>query len=432
MHKKIVSLTIPNIITNLSVPLLGLVDTALMGNLESEAYLGAIGLGSMIFNFVFWGFGFLRMGTTGFTAQAHGKQGFAESFYTLIRALTVAILGAVLLISFQYLIAELSFYLIEGSQKVENLAQSYFYIRIYAAPATISIYALSGWFLGMQNAKIPMVIALTVNLANIAFNLFFIKVLHMTSDGVALGTVIAQYLGLIVGLLMYLKHYRSFNQYWNISTIFQNTALLKFFKVNQDIFIRTMALLLTFSFFQAESARFGDTILAVNTVLLQFTTLLAFGIDGLAYAAEALVGKYIGAKDKKSLLKVTKLLFIWAMLFASLFSLSYFLFFDTIIQFLTNNPVVIQATQAFLVWIVIAPLINTPCFIWDGIYIGATASKTMRNNMILATFFCFLPTYYLTVDTLENHALWLALSIFMSVRSLGLTLLAKKVIFKHF
>lgn len=430
MNQKILSLAIPNIITNLSVPLLGLVDTALMGHLESEAYLGAIGLGSMIFNFVFWAFGFLRMGTTGFTAQAYGNKDFVESFYTLIRALTVAILGAVILISTQYFIAELSFYLIRGSQKVEDLAQSYFYIRIYAAPTTISIYALSGWFLGMQNAKIPMLIASTVNLANIAFNLFFIKVLHMTSDGVALGTVIAQYLGLLVGVFMYLKHYRNFKQYWNFSIIFQKTALLKFFNVNQDIFIRTMALLFTFSFFQAESARFGNTILAVNTVLLQFTTLLAFGIDGLAFATEALVGKYVGAKDTKSLSKVIKLVFIWAMLLAGVFSLSYFLFFNTIIQLLTNNSTVIQATQAFLVWIVLAPLVNTPCFIWDGVYIGATASKAMRNNMLLATFFCFLPTYYFTANALENHALWLALSIFMMVRGLGLTFLAKKVVFR--
>lgn len=430
MHKKILALAVPNIITNLSVPLLGLVDTALMGHLDSEAYLGAIGLGSMIFNFVFWGFGFLRIGTTGFTAQAYGNKDFAESFYTLIRALTVAILGAILLILFQYFIAALSFYLIEGSQKVERLAQSYFYLRIYAAPATISIYALSGWFLGMQNAKIPMIIALTVNLANIAFNLLFIKVFGMTSDGVALGTVIAQYLGLVVGVLMYFKHYSNFNQYWDLRVIFQKTALFKFFKVNQDIFIRTMAILFTFSFFQAESARFGDTILAVNTVLLQFITLLSFGIDGLAYAAEALVGKYIGAKDRNSLVKVIKLLFIWAMLLASIFSLTYFLFFDVIIQFLTNNSVVIQATKAFLIWIVIAPLINTPCFIWDGIYIGATASKAIRNNMVLATFFCFLPTYYFTVNQLNNHALWLALSVFMMFRGLGLTLLSKKLIFR--
>ncbi|MCK5168827.1 MAG: MATE family efflux transporter, partial [Bacteroidales bacterium] len=311
MNRRILNIAIPNIISNITVPLLGIVDLALVGHLESKVYIGAIALGSMIFNFIYWGFSFLRMGTAGFAAQSYGKKDFRESFYILYRALFVGFIGAIFLLIIQKPIDLLSFFIINGSDEVEFFARQYFYIRIWAAPATIALYSISGWYIGMQNAKIPMIIAITVNLLNIGFNFLFIKVFGMKSDGVALGTVLAQYLGLIVGLIFLSKSSKRLKQYLNFKEILQINALKKFFNVNKDIFIRTISLVFALSFFTAKSAKYGDTLLAVNTLLLQFFMIYAHVVDGFAFAGEALAGKYFGARDKTNLIKVSKLLFYW-------------------------------------------------------------------------------------------------------------------------
>ncbi len=430
MNRRILRLAIPNIISNLTVPMLSFVDTALMGHLGDPAYIGAIAIGGMIFNFVFWGFGFLRMGTTGFTAQALGKHRLDESFFVLARALSVAGTGAFLLIIFQYPIAELSFYLVKASDEVERLARTYFYIRIYAAPATIASYALLGWFLGMQNATVPMLISIVVNVANVVFNLWFVQYLGMTSDGVAWGTVIAQYIGLVITLGIFLAYNRKLLKYWLPEAIYQKQALLQFFQVNNDILLRTLALLFAFSFFYAESATYGDVLLAVNSVLLQFNVMLAFGVDGFAYAAESLVGKYVGAHDPRLLRKAIRYLFAWGMGLAVIFTLGYGLGYEAILYVLTDQQEVIERSQPFVIWILLAPLVNSVCFIWDGIYIGATASKAMRNSTFIATFLVFLPTYYLTESYLGNHALWLAMTLFMVTRGIALSWLAPKYIYR--
>lgn len=429
MNHKILKLAIPNIISNITVPLLGLVDTALMGHLESEIYIGAIALGGMIFSFVFWGFGFLRMGTTGFTAQAIGRKEPDEVFYILVRAIGVALIGAFLILGFQYPIAEFSFYILAGSREVEALARDYFYIRVYAAPATISLYAITGWYLGRQNAQVPLLISVVVNLANILLNLYFVKHLGMKAEGVALGTLGAQYIGLFLALLLiYLKQSRLL-MYWNPARIFQKAALVEFFRVNNDILIRTLVLLFTFSFFYAESARLGNTLLAVNSLLLQFNIMLAYAIDGFAFAAESIIGEYYGARDRHSLRRSIQRIFYWGMGLALIFTLVYGLFYPQLLALLTNQEWILQLSYGYVFWVILAPLINSPCFIWDGIYIGATASRAMRNSMLLATFLVFFPSYYLSVNMLGNHALWLAMSLFMISRGLSLQFLAKKHIY---
>lgn len=429
MNKKILNIAIPNIISNVTIPLLGIVDLALIGHLDSKVYIGAIAIGSMIFNFIYWGFSFLRMGTSGFAAQSFGKKDFRESFYILYRALFVGLGGAIFLLIMQKPIDLLSFFIINGSDEVEFFARQYFHIRIWAAPATIAIYSISGWYIGMQNAKIPMIIAITINVLNIAFNILFIKVFGMKSDGVALGTVLAQYLGLIVGLLFLSNHLKRLKLYFNKKEILNRTALKRFFNVNRDIFIRTMSLVFALSFFTAKSAKYGDTLLAVNTLLLQFFTIYAYIVDGFAYAGEALSGKYYGARDKINLNKVTKLLFYWGLILSIIFTLAYYFGDNILLRILTNNTEVIQNIQPYLFWVYIIPVLTFGAFIWDGIFIGVTASVSMRNAMLFSTFLVFLPSYFLLHHYFYNHGLWAAFMLFMIARFVSLSISAPKAIY---
>ncbi len=430
LNRRILNIAIPNIISNITVPLLGIVDLALVGHLESKVYIGAIALGSMIFNFIYWGFSFLRMGTGGFAAQSYGKKDFQESFYILYRALLVGFIGAVFLLIIQKPIDLLSFFIINGSDEVEFFARQYFYIRIWAAPATIALYSISGWYIGMQNAKIPMIIAITVNLLNVGFNVLFIKVFGMKSDGVALGTVLAQYLGLIAGLIFLSKNSKRLKQYLNFKEILQLNALKKFFNVNKDIFIRTISLVFALSFFTAKSAKYGDTLLAVNTLLLQFFMIYAHVVDGFAFAGEALAGKYFGARDKFNLIKVSKFLFYWGLLMAGIFTIAYYFGDNLLLKILTDNTEVINNIQPYLFWIYLIPVITFGAFIWDGIFIGVTASASMRNAMLISTFLVFIPSYFILHHYFYNHGLWAAFMLFMIARFVTLSLYAPKAIFR--
>ena len=429
VNKQILRLAIPNIISNLSVPMLSVVDTALMGHLPNSWSIGAVAIGSMIFNFVYWGFGFLRMGTTGLTAQARGRENDTESSMILTRALLVAGTAAVFLLVFQYFIAEITFSLIHASDKVEYFAKNYFYIRIFAAPATLALYALTGWFLGMQNARFPMFVTIFVNLLNVAFDAWFVLGLGMGSDGAAWGTVISQYAGLALAFYFLKRYFPNYIRRFSAAQILHKNELIRFFKLNGDIFIRTLCLIFTFSFFTAQSASLGDKILAVNSILIQLWSVFSYGIDGFAYAAESLTGRFIGAKNETLLRKTVRLIFYWGTGLGAAFSLVFFLLGREIISLFTNQTAIISTTVHYLGWTIAAPLINSFSYIWDGIYIGAAASKAMRNSMLLALFVFFLPVYYISVPYLGNNGMWLALVSFMAVRGISLTLLAKKHIF---
>lgn len=429
MNKRILNIAVPNIISNITVPLLGIVDLALVGHLKSEVYIGAIALGSMIFNFIYWGFSFLRMGTSGFTAQSFGKKDFQESFTILYRALFVGLIGSIILLIIQKPIDLLSFFIINGSDEVEFFARQYFHIRIWAAPATIAIYSISGWYIGMQNSKIPMLIAITINIINIGFNIFFVKFMGMKSAGVALGTVLAQYSGLILGIIFLLKQKKRLKKYFLIKNIIQKNALKIFFKVNKDIFIRTISLVIALSFFTAKSAKFGDTLLAVNTLLLQFFTLFSYVVDGFAYAGEALAGRYFGAKNKQGLLKVTKLLFYWGLLLSLIFTLIYYFGDQALLKILTDNRDVIENIKPYLIWVYLIPILSFGAFIWDGIFIGVTASAGMLNAMLISTFLIFIPSYFILHHFFQNHGLWAAFILFMISRFITLSIMAPKAIF---
>ena len=421
MNKKILDLAIPNIISNITIPLLGMVDLAIMGHLESEIYIGAIAIGGMMFNFLYWGFGFLRMGTTGFTAQAWGAKNLNKITEILIQSLSIAILGSLLLILLQIPIEWLSFKLINGSFEVEHEAAKYFYVRIWAAPATLGLYAFYGWFIGMQNTKAPMVIAILINIFNIGFNLLFVYYFNMRSDGVALGTVISQYLGLITAIFIFSRFYKKLFKYIKFSALKKVQDIKYFFRVNANIFIRTLCLLFVFTFFTTHSANTSDRILSINTLLLQFLFIFSYFIDGFAHAAEALVGKYFGANKTDDLKKVVRLLFKWGISLSIPFSIAYFLFGKNLLFILTDNTEIIEDSAQYLIWIGILPLLSFAAFIWDGIFVGVTASKAMRNTMLLSAFLIFLPCFYFLKVHFGNHGLWIAMNLFMLSRGLLLT-----------
>lgn len=426
MNREILRLALPNIVTNITVPLLGMVDLSLMGHLDDEQYIGAIAVGGMIFNFLYWGLGFVRMGTTGFTAQAYGRGDREESLHTLARAFVVGVGAGLLLVVLQRPIAWLSFAIINGSAGVEALARSYFNIRIFAAPAVIGLLAINGWFIGMQNARIPMILALVINLLNIGFNILFVRYYHMNSDGVALGTLIAQYGGLLLGTWFFLKRHRDLLKLYDRTKIFMAEKLKSFFRVNSDIIIRTLCLIFVFSFFTARSAVINDTILAVNTLLMQFLLFFSFFQDGFAYAGEALTGRFIGAADAIRLRLLVRRLFVWGLCISLAFTLAYVLFPKAILHVLTDYTGVIAAAQPFLVWVFLVPLVSFAAFLWDGVYIGATASVAMRNAMLLSTLAVFLPSYYLLDRMFGNHGLWLAMLLFMAARGASLTVLYRR------
>ncbi len=430
MNKQIIRLAIPNIISNLSVPILGAVDIALMGRLASEQHLGAVAIGAAIFNMLYWGFGFLRMSTTGLTAQAHGANHQRESILILTRGLFVALVVSVLLILIQSFFAEISFYLIDTSTEVERLARQYFRIRIYAAPAALCIFVFHGWFLGVQNAQYPMILTVLMNVLNIGLNLYFVKAMGLKSNGVALGAVIAQYLGLVCTVILYLRKHGDMLQGWNLKEALYLPDLKRFFAISGDIFIRTLCLVFSHTFFTAKSAAVSDIILAVNTILLQFINFLAYAIDGFAFAAESLIGRYKGAVEMHNLRKAVRYLFIWGLCLAGVFSLIYGIFGHPLLYVFTNRTDIVRKALPYLIWIAISPIINAVAYLWDGIFLGATASKPMRNAMIISTLLVFLPAYYL-LKPLGNHGLWLALTLYSAARGLSLTGLAPKHIQKN-
>lgn len=438
MNRKILNLAIPNIISNISVPLLGIVDMALMGHLESDAYIGAIALGSLIFNFIYWGLAFLRMGTSGFTAQAWGRRDIPETIMVFSRAAFIAMIVSISLLILQKPIELLSFWLLKGESDVEQLASAYFRIRIWAAPATVGQFALLGFFLGMQNAKLPMTILVSSNLINIICNYTFVMKFGMGSDGVALGTVIAQYSGLLIALYFLRKYFSRLFKYVSIQAITRWKKLKIFLSVNKDIFIRTMCLVAVFTFFTSRSAsadKFDqgeDTILAVNSILMQFFMFFSFLIDGFAHASEALAGKYIGSKNKRSLDKFIRLVFLWGAGISFLFTAIYLFAGEGIFKLLTDNAKIISNAQPYFLWVVLIPVLSFAAFIWDGIFIGATAGVQMRNAMLISTVLIFFPAYFVLSKFIGNHGLWLAFILFMVSRGLTMTLLSKRAVYSKF
>lgn len=414
MNKEILRLAIPNVLSNISIPLLSTVDTALMGRL-SELHLGAVGIGAMIFNILYWNLGFLRMGTTGITAQAYGKKEVAEIIHTLGRAMLLVILLSSLLVLFQRPLATLMIQLMNISEEQIPMVRSYFFIRIWAAPATIALFAIMGWFFGMQNSVLPLVLTIVINVVNIIGSYYLVHTMEWGIAGVAWGTVLAQYVGVFVAAILFWTNYRSTLQAFNQKALYQWQALQSFLQINKDIFIRTVCLTTAFGFFYRQSAAQGASILAINVILLQFVNWMSYGVDGFAYASESLVGKYKGAGGGHQLKEAIRLSFFWGIGLALVYTVGYFFFSDLLLSLFTDQAHLLAASQSYLIWIILFPLIGTPCYIWDGVFIGLTASKAMRQTMLIAVAI-YIGSFYILPSSLSNHALWMALLLFMAAR----------------
>jgi len=415
------------ILSNISTPLLGLVDTAVLGHLDSEQFLAAVALGGVIFSFIFWGFGFLRMGTTGLTAQAYGEDDRGEINAVLFRAGILALFISCLLLLLHREIADISFSLMQSSRIVEQYAMQYFETRVLSAPATLSSYVLMGWFLGQQNVKVPLLVVLISNIINICLDLWFVYHLKMQVEGVALATVIAEYIGLAVGLLIALRRANKNKQFWHWSSLVNLGKFKAMLLINSHIFVRTWCLIFAFAFFTAQAAKMGAVVLAANTILMNFQTFMAYALDGFAHAAEALVGKAVGAKNKLMLRQAILTAGLWSFIIAILFSAVYFYFGRDIIDLLTSLESIRAMAYSYLPWLIIMPLVSFVCYLMDGVFIGAMLTKQMRNTMLFCLFCVFLPVWYHS-QSLGNMGLWLAMSLFMLARSLSMLIVVKNKI----
>ena len=429
LNHSILRLAIPNIISNITVPLLGLVDMMLMGHLDSVTYIGAIGLGGTIFSVLYSIFSFMRAGTTGLTAQAYGGNDHQEISYGFYRSMGIALIATVLVLSLQRPIEWIAMQLLNGSDEVLHYTSEYFRVRIWAAPAVLSLYTFNGWYIGMQNTTIPMVIAILINTVNIGLSVLFVNVFQMGVTGVALGTVIAQYTGLLTAIIFMLAKLRRYLIPLERKVLLHADKLKRFFKVNTDFMIRSILLVLTIAFFTNQSAKLGDDILAVNMILMQFFYIFSYFTDGFAYAGEALVGRFTGAHDINNLKKTIRYLFYWGLGLTLPFTLLYWVFPETFIHLISDQPGLAEQARPYYIYMILIPVITFAAFLWDGIYIGATAAKEIRNTMIIASLFVFLPAWFLLMPRFGNHGLWIAFLLFMVARGVSMTVMAKRAIF---
>ncbi len=407
------------ILSNISVPLLGMVDTGVVGHLENEHYLGAVAVGATIFGFLYMGVNFLRMGTTGIAAQLCGADDNAGLRTVLGQALIVSQLVAFLLLALQIPLTSISVGLIGPNPEVAVHAAQYFSIRIWSAPATLANFALIGWFLGLQNARVPLIIVLIINITNIVLDLIFVIGLGMKVDGVAAASVIAEISGVIVGLGFAHRELKRRGGNWEVAKLTNLHEYAQFFEVNASLFIRTMALAFTFTFFTAQGARQSGLILAANAILMNLQNLLSFGLDGLAHAAEALVGKAFGARDGDAVRRSVSLTLRWSLLISVVYGLAFLLFGRDLIALLTNLPNVRQTAGTFLPWLVLSSVISVWSYLYDGVFVGVTRARAMRDIMVGSTVLVFLPAWYL-LQPLGNHGLWLAFLCFMASRGIGM------------
>jgi multidrug resistance protein, MATE family len=418
-HLRVWHIAGPIIISNISVPMLGAVDTAVMGHLPDAKYLGGVAIGAMVFTFIYWGFGFLRMGTGGLTAQAFGAKDSDEVRACLARAAVIGIPAALILILLQVPIASLAFSIVNASGEVEALAEEYFFVRIWGAPATLMNFALLGWFIGVQNTKAALIHQLALNGVNIVLDLVFVLGFDWGVSGVAAATAIADAVAVMIGIMLALPVLRRLGGAFVREKILETEKLRRTIALNVDIFIRTICLVSAFAYFTAQGAAFGNVVLAANAVLLNFQTFMAHALDGLAHAAEALGGGAIGARDRKTFRDAVRVSMFWGVVVAIGFTAVYLIVGPLIIDGLTGIEEVRETAREFLPWTIAMPLVAVFPFVFDGVFLGGTRGATMRNAMI-ASLGIYIACCYFLVPAWGNHGLWASLMVFMGAR--GLTL----------
>ncbi len=407
-------------LSNISIPLLGIVDTAILGHLDTPQYLGAAAVGGNIMSLVLWTFAFLRMGSTALVAQQHGANEGAKIQLTIVRALALAGIIGVVLLSVRTPLIDTALHLIDASAEVDPLARSYSAIRFYSAPAVLFTYCLTGWLIGSQATRAVMLIVITTNVLNIVLDYLFIVVFGWNSDGAALATVVAEYVGCAIALSLLWRNYRG---RWQISLaeLRDSTALMGLLRINADLMLRTLFLLLCFLFFTAQGARAGDTLLAANTILIQLLMLSSFALDGFAHACESLCGYELGAKRLKQFYATVRACLLWSVYSAIALSAAFFLLQQPIINGFTDIDAVRAELVRYFPWLIALPLVAVWSYLFDGVFIGAAKTRVMRDCMIISSVLVYLPVWYAT-QAWGNHGLWLAFILLMAAR--GATLAA--------
>ena len=425
-YQHILSIALPMILSAISVPMLGIVDTAILGHLDTPLYLAAINIGTTIFNVLFWGFGFLKMSTTGLIAQSYGENNQSNINMQLFQALVMALIIAVLLLVFKHWIGVFAIKLTAQGGRVAEMAAEYFYIRIMSAPATLLIYVFMGYFLAIQQANKVLLIMLVNQVGNMVLDYVFVMEFHWGIAGVAYGSIISEYAALLLGMCFLVKSNFTLPNFPQLKLwLAPNVEIKKFFVLNRDIFIRTLCLMIVFTMMTKGSARLGEVSLAANAVLLNFFYLMSYGLDGFAHAVESLCGQAFGAKNQKALKQILQHVFIISLIIASLFSFIYLFFGQEIVSLLTSIKEVQNYASHYIIWLVIIPVIAIPSFVYDGLFIATTEAKIMRNSMVMATIFCYIPLWYL-LRNFDNHGLWMAFLGFFVVRTTLIHLYYKK------
>lgn len=418
-HGRIWALALPIMLANVSIPLVGAVDTAVMGHLPSEIYIGAVAIGAVIFNFLYWGFGFLRMGTTGFVSQACGARNYNEVANAFARAVAVGVGAGVLLIVFHWPIGRLALWLFEAGPDTESLTYLYFSIRVWSAPAALVQYAALGFLIGVQRTPAVLGLQLLLNGINITLDLLFVVGLGWGVEGVATASLIGEYTAAIAGVLLVRGTLRRLNAQVEKPRIFEPAAFKLLVNVNFNIFVRTLCLVFAFSYFTAQGAIFGPTTLAANAILMNMIAFIAYGLDGFAHAVESLGGSAYGARDLRTFRVAVRASTLWAAVTALLNVLVFYVLGMVFIGWMTSIDAVYREAVHYLPWVVFSPLLSVWSFQLDGIYIGTTFTREMRDGMLISLA-AYLAAVWPLTSTWGNHGLWCALMIFFVVRALTL------------
>ena len=435
LNSQILRLAIPSILANITIPLVGLVDTAIVGHIANATAIGGIAIGTMLFDLLYWNFGFLRVGTSGMTAQAFGRGDRVECARLLSQSVGIALIGAALIWLIQWLFVNLVLTLVPCSPEVASFAREYFFIRVWAAPATLSLMAFKGWFIGMQDTVSPMITDILVNVVNMAVSYVLAVYTPMGALGVALGTVIAQFTGLTAAIILLLAKYRHL---WKglspVRLAFDGQGMKRLLSLNGNLFVRSLCFMVVYVGFTSLASKFGDVELAVSTIIMKLFMLFSYFVDGFAYAGEALVGKYIGlnqesgvrSQDKSDVSRVVGLLFAWSLGVGVLFTLIFALWSGGFYHAMTSDTTVLARLADYTAWLIAMPIVSTLAFMWDGVYAGATAGKQIRNAMIYAALgfvICYVATYW----WLGIQGLYIAYFAHLAARVLYLTFSWKRV-----
>lgn len=420
INSRVLRLAGPSILANITVPLVGIVDLAIAGHLGEAACIGGIAIGSMLFDLLYWNMGFLRVGTAGITAQAYGRQDWETCINTFFQGIATALLVALICLVIQWGYAALAFMAVDCSSEVEVIARDYFFIRIWAVPATLSLFVFKGWFIGMQNTIYPMITDIWVNLSNIVVSWFLAFHTPLGINGVAVGTVIAQWSGALLALVLMLLHYRKLIPEADLHKAIRWTHIRNFFTINVHLFIRSLSMLVVYCGFTVFATRFGDVQLAVSEVMMKLLLFYSYFVDGFAYAGEALVGRFIGEHNPKAVRGTIRCVFFWAFVISAVSTAAYALFPRPLVQLLTDNAEVVEACGPFLFWLLLMPVMSCIAFTWDGIYTGATESSQMMWCTIIAAVL-FLIAFFTLQPALGIQALYVAYFVHLVARSAYMT-----------